>query len=143
MSYTYEYPMPAVTTDVVLITRSEPVKVLLIQRGNEPFKGLWALPGGFIDMEEDLPDAALRELKEETGVADVEIAQLGTYGAVNRDPRHRTISVVYYGFVDNVVPVKGMDDAADARWFALTQLPSLAFDHKMILQDAVKALNLK
>ena len=143
MSYLYDYPRPAVTTDVVLLTSTVTAKVLLIKRGKDPFAGQWALPGGFVDMDEDLPDAALRELEEETGVRDIKIKQLGAYGSVNRDPRHRTISVVYYGFVDKEVSVQGMDDAADAGWFAIDKLPELAFDHSQILNDAFEYLKLK
>ncbi len=141
MSYCYEYPRPAVTTDVALITDSayDP-KILLIQRANEPFKNHWALPGGFVDMGEDLKTAALRELQEETGITNVEISQLKTYGAVDRDPRHRTISVVYMGRVNMELPATGQDDAADARWFPLNELPRLAFDHAKIIAEAIQQL---
>jgi len=141
MSYTYEYPRPAVTTDVVLITGSDHMqKILLIQRANAPYKDLWALPGGFVDMDEDLKTAALRELEEETGLKDIDICQLKTYGAVSRDPRHRTISVVYFGRVSHELAATGQDDAADARWFALNNLPKLAFDHAEIIKDAKRKL---
>jgi len=137
MSYSYEYPRPAVTTDVALITGSDHThKILLIQRANEPYKDLWALPGGFVDIDEDLKTAALRELEEETGIKDIEINQLKTYGAVNRDPRHRTISVVFYAQVDHELKAIGQDDAADAKWFPLDNLPKLAFDHASIIEDA-------
>ncbi len=140
MSYTYEYPRPAVTTDVILIARNPHPQVLLIRRGNDPFKDCWALPGGFVDMDEDLPMAALRELNEETGIADVEIQQFKTYGSVNRDPRHRTISVVYTSIIEAPVKAVGMDDAAEAAWFAVDQLPPLAFDHSLIMEEAIQAL---
>ncbi len=120
----------------MLITRAEPRKVLLIQRGREPFVGKWALPGGFVDMNEDLKTAALRELHEETGITGVEIEQFRTFGAIGRDPRHRTISVVYIGIVSAILPCEGSDDAADARWFDIDQLPELAFDHAEILLRA-------
>ncbi len=139
MTYTYDYPRPAVTTDVLLLAR-QPQKLLLIQRGNNPFKGLWALPGGFVDMDEDLPTAALRELEEETGITDVSITQFKTYGAVGRDPRHRTISVVYTAVVDCPLKAQGMDDAADAQWFELDKLPKLAFDHQLIIEEAIASL---
>ena len=142
MSFTYEYPRPAVTTDVLLITRNKPQKVLLIQRGNDPYKGKWALPGGFVDMDEDLKEAALRELEEETGISDVEVTQFRTYGGVDRDPRHRTISVVYTGFVSIELECIGQDDAADARWFDLNDLPDLAFDHALIIKEATEYLSL-
>lgn len=137
MSYSYEYPRPAVTTDVILITRSVPRKILLIQRGREPYVGRWALPGGFVEMNEDLLPAALRELNEETGVRGVELEQFRTYGAVDRDPRHRTISVVYMGFVGGELECEGRDDAADACWFDIDQLPELAFDHANIINQAI------
>nr|WP_321451212.1 NUDIX hydrolase [uncultured Carboxylicivirga sp.] len=142
MSFTYEYPRPAVTTDVLLLTREVPYKILLIQRGNDPFKGKWALPGGFVDMDEDLKTAALRELQEETGITDVKVQQFRTYGGVNRDPRHRTISVVYTGYVDSELACTGQDDAADARWFNLEVLPELAFDHALIVAEAKEFLNI-
>nr|WP_321408946.1 NUDIX hydrolase [uncultured Carboxylicivirga sp.] len=142
MSYTYDYPRPAVTTDVLLITEKLPRKILLIQRGNDPFKGKWALPGGFVDMDEELKLAALRELQEETGIENVEVKQFRTYGAVNRDPRHRTISIVYTGFVEDELECTGQDDAADAQWFTLENLPELAFDHKLIITEAREYLNI-
>lgn len=142
MKYTYDYPRPAVTTDVLLITRSLPHRILLIQRANEPFVGKWAMPGGFVDMDEDLAPAALRELEEETGIKNVRIEQFKTYGKVDRDPRHRTISVVYYAWVDTALNCSGRDDAADARWFKLDQLSDLAFDHNQIIEDIRRHLNL-
>ncbi|MCU4163742.1 NUDIX domain-containing protein [Carboxylicivirga caseinilyticus] len=142
MSYTYDYPRPAVTTDVLLITEKLPQKILLIQRGNDPFKGKWALPGGFVDMDEELKMAALRELQEETGIENVEVEQFRTYGSVNRDPRHRTISVVYTGFVTDELECTGQDDAADAQWFTLDKLPELAFDHELIISEAREYLNI-
>ncbi len=142
MSYKYEYPRPCVTTDVIVITRSLPNKVLLIKRGNEPFQGMWAFPGGFVDMNEDLPVAALRELKEETGIELSNIEQFKTYGAVGRDPRHRTISVVYTALINDEIEALAMDDAADAKWWPTTELPPLAFDHSQILKEALGALQL-
>ncbi len=140
MAYTYDYPRPAVTTDVILVTRSSSPRILLIKRGKAPYKDHWALPGGFVDMDEDLPVAALRELEEETGITEVSIRQFKTYGAVGRDPRHRTISVVYTALVDGELKAKGMDDAIAAQWFALDELPPLAFDHKQIVQEAIAFL---
>jgi 8-oxo-dGTP diphosphatase len=136
MSYTYEYPRPAVTTDVFVLAR-DTKKVLLIQRGKEPYKGHWALPGGFVDMDEDLPAAALRELEEETGINSLSVKQFKTYGAVDRDPRHRTISVVFTGICDSIIPVQGMDDAADARWYSIDDLPQLGFDHSKIINEVI------
>lgn len=140
MSYTYEYPRPCVTTDVLIVTRQTNPKILLIQRGNEPYKGMWALPGGFVDMDEDLHTAALRELKEETGIVDVSITQFKTYGSVDRDPRHRTISIVYTASVNEPIEAQGMDDAVDAQWFEVGHLPALAFDHQTIIEEALSSI---
>ncbi|MCU4157595.1 NUDIX hydrolase [Carboxylicivirga sp. A043] len=140
MSYTYEYPRPAVTTDVILIAIKPHPQVLFIKRGKEPYKGCWALPGGFVDMDEDLPAAAMRELEEETGIKDVIITQFKTYGSVNRDPRHRTISVVYTSIIEAPIKAVGMDDAADAEWFSVDELPPLAFDHQLIMEEALHLL---
>ena len=137
--YTYKYPRPAVTADALVFRKnSENVEVLLIKRGHPPFEGMWASPGGFIEMEESPEDAAVRELHEETNLNDVELFQFHTYGALNRDPRHRTIAIAYAGFLkNNNTEIKGGDDAADARWFNITNLPALAFDHDLIVSDAI------
>lgn len=141
MSYTYKYPRPAVTTDCVVFTKEEEPKVLLIQRGNEPYKGYWAFPGGFMNMEETAEECAVRELKEETGLTVKQIQQIGAYSKVDRDPRGRTISIAYLAIVDAPAAVSGMDDAAKAAWFPLTSLPNLAFDHKDIMADAIALFN--
>lgn len=133
MSYTYPYPRPAVTTDAILISSKN--TVLLIERGREPFKGKWALPGGFIDMDEPLETACRRELEEETRLKVAELKQFKAYGAVDRDPRHRTISVVFYAFLENEPQPEAGDDAAKATWFAIDRLPELAFDHRLILEE--------
>ena len=139
MSYTYKYPRPSVTADCIVITREAEPKVLLIQRGGEPFKGCWAFPGGFMEMDETTEQCAIRELEEETGLKIHEVCQIGAYSKVDRDPRGRTITVAYLALVDAPLPVKGLDDAAKAQWFPLSALPTLAFDHADILQDAIKA----
>ena len=136
MSYTYDYPRPAVTADCVVIAKEKEPKVLLIQRGNEPFKGCWAFPGGFMNMDETTEQCAVRELEEETGLKVTEIKQIGAYSRVNRDPRGRTITVAYLAIIDKVENVKGLDDAAKAQWFPLSDLPKLAFDHEEIMRDA-------
>ena len=140
MEYTYKYPRPAVTADCVVITRESEPKVLLIQRGNEPFKGCWAFPGGFMDMDETTEQCAIRELEEETGLEVLGLQQIGAYSKVNRDPRGRTVTVAYLVRVDTAVAVIGQDDAAKAEWFPLSALPPLAFDHEDIMRDAVKLM---
>jgi 8-oxo-dGTP diphosphatase len=139
--YVYEYPRPAVTVDIVIVTRSPKPRVLLIRRRNEPFAGCWALPGGFVDMDETLEAAARRELLEETGVHAKDLVQLHTFGDPGRDPRGRTISVAYLAVVnaDKLKP-HAADDAAEVGWFSLTRPPSLAFDHREILAFACKHL---
>lgn len=141
MSYTYEYPRPAVTADCVVITKEYSPKVLLIQRGGEPYKGCWAFPGGFMDMDETTEQCAIRELKEETGLHIKEVKQIGAYSKVNRDPRGRTISVAYLAVIDKPAQVRGLDDAAKAEWFELSALPKLAFDHADIMSDAIRLYN--
>ena len=140
MSYTYKYPRPAVTADCVVITREAAPRVLLIQRGNEPFKGCWAFPGGFMNMDETTEQCAVRELEEETGLRLSSVRQVGTYSKVDRDPRGRTITVAYLALVDVPVPVQGHDDAARAEWFPLSALPPLAFDHAEIMQDVMRLI---
>ncbi|HVY63167.1 MAG TPA: NUDIX hydrolase, partial [Planctomycetota bacterium] len=136
MPYTYEWPRPSVTVDALIFTRGAKREVLLIQRKGEPFKGRWAIPGGFVDMDEDLEPAAHRELEEETGLRGVKLEQFRTYGTPSRDPRGRTISVVYVGEVDAKPAVKAQDDAAAARFWPLDGLPEpLAFDHDTILKE--------
>jgi 8-oxo-dGTP diphosphatase len=133
MTYTYQYPRPAVTVDAILISPKK--SVMLIERGREPFIGKWALPGGFIEMDEELETACQRELEEETGIRIKEMKQFRAYGGVHRDPRHRTISVLFYAFTDDEMVAIAGDDAAKARWFPIDQLPELAFDHQLILEE--------
>ena len=138
MAYSYDYPRPAVTADCIVMTREDEPKVLLIERGHEPFKGCWAFPGGFMNMDETTEQCAIRELEEETGLQITDIQQLGAYSKVDRDPRGRTITVAYLAFVDTPLPVKGQDDAAKAQWFSIKNLPKLAFDHEEIMKDAIR-----
>ncbi len=143
MPFTYEYPRPAVTVDCIIFgyKAGDALRVLLIQRSGQPFRGAWALPGGFVEMDEDLETAALRELEEETGVRDVFIEQLFTFGAPGRDPRGRVISVAYYALVNlSEHPVRAASDADEAEWFTIDNLPQLAFDHAMILEVALTRL---
>ena len=141
--YTYEYPRPSVTTDCVIFGYDlrEGLSVLLVERGIEPYKGCWAFPGGFLRMDETTEAGALRELKEETEF-DVEkgfLEQLGCFSDVNRDPRGRVLTIAYYALVQKG-DVKGGDDAAKAKWFAIGDIPQLAFDHEKILRVALKRL---
>ncbi|MGE3803303.1 MAG: NUDIX domain-containing protein [Gemmataceae bacterium] len=139
--FTYDYPRPMVTVDVVVVTREAEPRVLLIRRKNDPFAGKWAIPGGFVDMDEPLEAAARRELLEETGIKLARLEQLHTFGDPSRDPRGRTISVVYLAEANpkKLHPV-GADDAAEAGWHALKRPPALAFDHAEILALARRRL---
>lgn len=140
--FQYEYPHPAVTTDIVIFTvRDKQLKLLLIMRGGEPFKGKWALPGGFVQLDEDLETGARRELEEETGVSGVYLEQLYTYGAVDRDPRERVITVAYSALIasDKIV-LQAATDAEAVGWFSMDELPELAFDHKKIVYMAHQRL---
>jgi 8-oxo-dGTP diphosphatase len=133
-----------VAADVVCLRPSadgEGSEVLLVRRRNEPFRGRWALPGGFVEMDEDLPDAARRELLEETGVEATDLVELGAFGRPGRDPRGRVISVVFMAGIARSAPEpRGADDAAEARWFPLASLPPLAFDHEEIIARARERL---
>ena len=142
--YTYDYPRPAVSVDIVIVTREAKPRVLLIRRKHEPFVGMWAIPGGFVDMDESLEDAAKRELLEETGVRMNKLTQLYTFGDPKRDPRGRNISVTYLAQVnaDDLTP-RADDDAAEVGWFSLARPPKLAFDHKKILAFARKFLKVR
>ncbi len=142
MAYTYKYPRPAVTADCVVITRELQPKVLLIERGNEPYKGDWAFPGGFLNMDETTEQCAVRELEEETGLKVSVIQEIGVYSKVDRDPRGRTISVAYLALIDLPINVMGLDDAAKAQWFPIGELPPLAFDHEDIMRDALNIYTL-
>lgn len=135
MPYSYQYPRAALTVDCVVFGYdAEELKVLLIQRDLEPFEGKWALPGGFVHLDETLEDAARRELQEETGIADLYLEQLYTFGTVNRDPRERVVSVAYYALVDLFQHrLTAATDARNAAWFAVEDIPPLAFDHEHIL----------
>ncbi len=140
LKYSYKYPRPAVTTDCVIFgTDGDDMKVLLIRRGREPYKDMWAFPGGFLNMDESADDGARRELYEETGLKDVPIHQFYTFTDPGRDPRGRVISIAYYAVVPlrAVRSVRGGDDAADAAWFSLDELPPLAFDHEEMLRKAL------
>jgi 8-oxo-dGTP diphosphatase len=127
------------TADIAVFQfAANPIKVLLIKRALGPYKNCWALPGGFVDMKETLEQSAARELEEETGLVGLDLVQVHTYGDPDRDPRGRTVTVAYAATADEKteLSVHSGSDAADARWFPITQLPDLAFDHQQIIQDA-------
>jgi 8-oxo-dGTP diphosphatase len=140
--YRYALPHPAVTTDVVVFTvRERRLQLLLIRRASEPFRGDWALPGGFLGIDEDLEHCAARELEEETGVSGVYLEQLYTFGRPGRDPRERVISVAYFALVPSErLSLKAASDASDASWFPISALPPLAFDHDQIIRTAHERL---
>jgi len=138
----YEYPHPAVTTDVVIFSiRDNCLKLLLIKRGGEPYKGKWALPGGFIQLDESLDQCARRELREETGLDGVFLEQLYTFGEPQRDPRERVITVAYYALIPSEkLSLCAASDAEAVGWFAMDELPALAFDHSKIVEMAHERL---
>ncbi len=141
--YVYDWPRPMVTVDAVVFTKTDDkTKVLLINRGKEPFKDKWALPGGFIDMDEELEDAVVRELEEETGLVGVQLEQMHTFGTVGRDPRGRQISIAFIGFATKGEDtIKAGDDAAKAHWFDIDNIPKdLAFDHNKVVRFAIEKL---
>ncbi len=145
MSYTYEYPRPAVAVDCVVFgLDGGELKLMLIQRQLEPFQHEWALPGGFVRMEESLDEAAMRELSEETGIKKLYLEQLYSYGEPDRDPRGRVISVAYYALANLADhKVVAATDAENAAWFAISDLPSVAFDHDRIIEMAHERLQAK
>lgn len=146
MAYTYDYPRPSLTVDCVIfgLDESEQLKILLIRRGSDPFAGKWALPGGFVQMEESLEDAARRELQEETGVENIFMEQLYTFGKPQRDPRGRVVSVAYFALVNlSEHTIQADTDAEDAAWFAIEEVPELAFDHAHIISMALERLRAK
>ena len=139
MTYTYEYPRPMLCVDMVILRKlEEQTEILLIKRGHEPFQDHWALPGGFIEMEEDLIESAYRELEEETHITNMELQQLKTYGKPGRDPRGRTVSVVFGAFLEVEQEAQAGDDAKEAEWFSIDKLPKLAFDHDLIVEESIE-----
>lgn len=138
--YCYKYPHPAVAADCVIFGfDGMSIRVLLIQRGIEPYKGQWALSGGFVGIDESAEECARRELQEETGLDGVSVEQFHTFSDINRDPRERVISIAYYALV-KLSEVRGGDDASKAQWFSYNDIPSLAFDHDCILRMALRHL---
>jgi 8-oxo-dGTP diphosphatase len=141
--HTYNYPRPALTVDCIVfgLDAELELKIMLIKRDISPFQGEWAIPGGFVRMDETLEQAALRELQEETGIHDVFLEQLYTFGDLERDPRDRTITVSYYALINLVEQeIQAATDASEANWFRISEIPKLAFDHDRILQTAIARL---
>jgi 8-oxo-dGTP diphosphatase len=143
MTYNYDYPRPSVTVDgLVFRIVDDGIEILLIQRKKEPFKDLWAFPGGFMEIDETPEAGVLREVQEETGISLDRVMQLGAFGEIHRDPRGRTVSIAYIAFVKSEALTKAADDAADVKWVNLKALHkgSLAFDHDVILQESIGLL---
>jgi 8-oxo-dGTP diphosphatase len=141
--YIYEWPRPMVTVDAVIFKRSQGnTALLLIKRKNDPYRGKWAFPGGFIEMDEELEDAAARELTEETGLKNVHLEQMHTFGKVGRDPRGRQITIAFLGFTNEKNElIKAGDDAEQAEWFDIENLPKdMAFDHEEVAKFAIGRL---
>ena len=139
MSFTYQHPRPALTVDALVFRQNGPTtEILLIQRKNPPFKGKWALPGGFVDMDETLEQAIARELEEETGITNLDLKQFHAFSQPGRDPRGHTISVVFSGILEDEQEAKAGDDAENAAWFETGQLPALAFDHTLVVERALQ-----
>ena len=138
-----KYKKISLTVDIIIFSLIDnSLKLLLIKRKNYPFENKWAIPGGFVDYDEEIETAAKRELEEETGINNVCLKQLQTFGTVGRDPRGRTVSVVYFAVVNSLsIKVNAGSDAKEAKWFSVTELPELAFDHHEIINFAVKNLN--
>ncbi len=141
ISFTYEYPRPAVTVDAAIFRFENHLwEMLLIQRKFPPFENYWALPGGFLELDETLEEAVIRELEEETGLKGIAMEQLHTFSALLRDPRHRTISTAFWGVMNTQETLKAASDAKQAKWFSINDLPLLAFDHEEIITLAIKKL---
>lgn len=137
MAYSYPFPRPAVTVDIIILRiAGDDAEVLLIKRAKEPFEGKWALPGGFIDKDESLEDAAARELHEETALKGLVLTQMHAFGNPGRDPRGHTVSVAFVGYLPLGAEPRAGDDAAETGWFKLNELPELAFDHRVIIEMA-------
>jgi 8-oxo-dGTP diphosphatase len=143
MPHTYEYPRAAITTDAVILRKTPrgQSQVLLIQRKNPPFEGMWALPGGFLDMDETLEECVVRETAEETGLTGIDFRQARAYSAIDRDPRHRTVTVAFYGWAKKETEPRAGSDSKKVQWFHVQDLPPLAFDHQQIIRDTLQLLS--
>jgi 8-oxo-dGTP diphosphatase len=142
MGFTYNFPRPAVTTDTLVFRWGDHcIEVLLIRRRKDPYKGFWALPGGFLEIEETPEDGARRELREETGLEINVLKEVGTFGEIDRDPRGRTITIAFYTFINKTDPMpQAQSDAAETQWVSVKELPDMAFDHREILQEGLLKL---
>ncbi len=141
MSYTYTYPRPVLTVDAVVFRKKAGgTEVLLIRRKHPPFQGAWALPGGFVDMDESLEEAIARELQEETGLQNITLRQLHAFSTPGRDPRGHTVSVVFWGMLKDGQTALAGDDAREVKWFDVNELPELAFDHDEVMKTAISKL---
>ena len=142
MTYEYDYPRPAVSVDCAVFSPVERnLEILLIQRGQPPFQGKWATPGGFVEIDEPIANAAYRELTEETGMEEVDLVEYGVFGTPGRDPRGRTVAVAHWGLTHSGDhELAAADDAAEFGWFEVDDLPGLAFDHDDLVADALRAL---
>ena len=143
--YTFHHPRPAVSVDIVLFQKNnDSCQVLLIKRAQKPFQGFYSLPGGFVDETETLESAAIRELKEETAIRDIQLTQIHTFSAPERDPRGRVISTAYGAVInqENQLHIRAGSDAADAGWFNLADLPPLAFDHELVISVAARKMKI-
>jgi 8-oxo-dGTP diphosphatase len=135
--FCYDYPRPLVSVDAIILDEQTESKILLIKRKNYPYAEMWALPGGFIEMEETLEESVKREVYEETSLTVYNFNQFRVYGDSGRDPRDRCITIVFFCFVNHSLPIKANDDAKDIKWFNLKELPKLAFDHNKIINDFI------
>ena len=141
MAYTYKYPRPSVTVDIAVLKKnSNGHEILLIKRKFDPFVNMWALPGGFVDMDETVEVAASRELFEETNLSGVQLEQFHVFSELDRDPRGRTISVIFIGFLTDQQEVIAKDDAKEVCWYNLNELPELAFDHGEVIEKISKTI---
>ena len=142
MEYHYAYPRAAITADAVILKETKgQTLVLLIQRASAPFQGMWALPGGFLEMDETLEECVARETEEETGLRGLQFKQIAAFSAINRDPRHRTITIAFLALADETHQPRAGSDARNARWFPLNKLPQLAFDHGKIIGEVLEVLS--
>lgn len=142
--YTYKYPRPAVATDVILVANyPDNPEVMLIERLDDPCKGMWAFPGGFMEIDETAEEGTIRELEEETGLVDIEVHQFRVASKVDRDPRGRVLSIIFYAFIDSKNSVKpvAQSDAKSVNWFGLNDLPKLAFDHDEVMSKFKQSLS--